>query len=474
MTKVFLIHPVLGSSNSHTLVYRKGYGTAIPLGLAYIGAELLRNNHDVKIYDLQIMTADISQEIRKYKPDVLGISVCTPAANIARKLAEELKEQFPEIPIIAGGPHITTLKQAIFDETDVYDFLVIGEGEKTTVELIDEMFGAQNYFGVHGLCFKKNENIIQTEPRNFIQNLDELPYLPLHLFDYEKYIPTPGTFIYLPNVAFLSSRGCPFHCVFCNKSIFGNTLRQMSAYRMIDEIVDLKERYHIREFNFFDDTFTIDKHRVYDFCNRLIQEKIEIKWKCNSRVDTVTKDMLFLMKQAGCFSISFGVESGDDGVLKKIEKGITTAQAKDTFKWSKEAGIYRSAFFMLNLPGDTRASIEKTIKFSLEIDPDYVSFELTKPLPGTRIRNALMDEKNVAIKERLWNNWESCTISNKVFFTQNDLTEDYLIDAFNRAVKRFYLSIPFILKSVLRIRTYAQFKSYVGAAINIISAKALK
>ncbi len=469
--KVLLIHPVLESNANHTLVYRKGYGTAIPLGLAYIGAELIKNNYAVKVFDFQVATTNLYHEIETFNPDIIGISVCTPASKISFKLAGDLKHKYPDIPIIAGGPHITTLKKDIFLSTEHIDFLVIGEGEETIVELINEIFGGQRYHTVQGICYKSNSEILENKARNFLVDIDKLPLLPLELFDYSKYVPTPGTFVHLPNVAFLSTRGCPYSCIFCNKSMFGSTLRQMSADRIIDEIIYLKDKYAIREINFYDDTFTVNKARVFEFCEKLIQRNVSIKWKCNSRVNTVTKEMLHLMKKAGCFSISFGVESGDDRILKKIKKGINTDQVRQAFKWSREAGISRSAFFMLNLPGDTIQSTEKTIKFSREIKPDFVSFELTKPLPGTAIRETLKNEKNVRIFEELWNDWESCTISNKVFFTQNDLTKDYLIDAFNRAVKSFYITPQFLIKSFFKIRSLKQFQSYFFAALNICFAK---
>ena len=144
---------------------------------------------------------------------------------------------------------------------------------------------------------------------------------------------------------------------------------------------------------------------------------------------------------------------------------------RDAFKWSREAGILRAAFFMINLPGDTCKTVEKTIRFSRELDPDFVSFELLKPLPGTKIRQALEGEPNLLIREDLWNDWDECTVSNRVFFTQNDLTEEYLQDAFNRAVKGFYLNPRYVLRALTRIRSWPQFKSYAVAGVNILRAR---
>ena len=470
---VFLIHPTYRSRADHTLVYRKGYGTAIPLGLAYIGARLIEGGHHVRIFDFQIEKGDVFKQIDDFQPDVFGISVTTPTANAAAGLVHQIKKRYPDRAIIAGGPHVSSLKREVFVESSDYDFLVIGEGERTIIELMEALYGAMPIHEVKGICYREGKQVVDTPPRGFIKDLDTLPYLPIQLFDYRKYIPTPGTFIHLPNVAFLSSRGCPFHCVFCNKSMFGNTIRQMSAKRMVDEIVEMKERFNVREINFYDDTFTVNKHRIMEFCELLSSRNAGVKWKCNSRVDTVTKEMLMAMKKAGCFSISFGVESGDERILKKIRKGITLEEARDAFRWSKEAGITRAAFFMLNLPGDTRETIEKTIRFSREIEPDFVSFELTKPLPGTAlaIREVLAGETNVQIKEELWRDWDSCTVSNKVFFLQNDLTEEYLEDAFARAVKRFYITSSYIIRSFGRLRSWAQLKSYVVATVNIILSR---
>jgi len=472
--KIILVHPIFGSNQSHTLVYRKGYGTAIPLGLAYIAAALRDQGHHVMVYDFQVTRGDFFQFIRNFQPDVFGISVTTPTAKTAGFLAGEIKKKYPGRPIIVGGPHISIVKDKAFTEAEGYDYLVCGEGEKTIVELMDVVSGERSPGQVKGICYRESGRIFETEARGFIEDLDQLPHLPIELFNYRKYVPTPGTFIHLPSIAFLSSRGCPFNCAFCNKDMFGNTVRQMSARRMVDEIIEIKRKYHVREINFYDDTFTLSKKRVFEFCDLLRSRNVDIKWKCDSRVDTITREMIFEMKKAGCFSISFGVESGDNRILKKIGKGITTEQVKNVFNWSREEGIFRTAFFMINLPGDTRESIEKTIRFSREIEPDYVSFELTKPLPGTKIREALSGEANLNIKDELWKDWDSCTVSNKVFYTQNDLTEAYLEDAFKRAIKHFYITPRYLMKSIIRLRSWAQFKSYVAAALNILMAKVVR
>ncbi len=472
MTKrILLVHPTFEPGSSHTLVYRKGYGSAVPMGLAYVGATLINRGYEVQVFDFQVEDGGIFEVVRDFAPDLIGLSVTTPAANAAAFLAGQFKERFPNIPVAAGGPHPSTLRGAMLRDIPALDYLVIGEGEETAVELMEILSGERSPSSVRGLCYRDGDDIKVTGERPILENLDDLPRLPLELFKYRKYVPTPGTFVHLPNVAFLSSRGCPYKCVFCNKDMFGSSIRQMSAKRMVDEILEMKENFGVREINFYDDTFTVNKKRVLELCDELIRRKVGIRWKCNSRVNCVTKDLLLKMKEAGCFSISFGVESGDDEILRKIKKKITTDQVRDAFRWTKELGISRAAFFMLNLPGDTRETVEKTIQFSREIDPDYVSFEMTKPLPGTTIEKTLEGEDNVKIKQELWDDWDSCSISNKVYYTQNDLTEDYLEEAFSRAVKRFYISPSYILRSFMRLRSWPQFKSYVGAAMNIVSAK---
>ncbi len=469
--RIFLIHPTFESRAEHTLVCRRGYGSAIPLGVAYVAASLRGRGHFVAVYDFQVEETDLWAEIETFKPDIFGISVTTPTANASAALAKALKEKYPAIPVMAGGPHPTILKGDLFAECEAYDYLVIGEGEQTCPELLDAIEGRTRLSEVKGIAYREGSKVLETPPRPFLENMDDLPGLPVELFKYRRYRPTPGTFIYLPNLAFLSSRGCPYHCVFCNKNMFGDTLRCMSAKRMVDEILELKERFNIREINFYDDTFTVRQSRVFEICELLIARKTPIRWKCNSRVNTVTREMLFAMKRAGCFSISFGVESGDERVLRKIDKRITLEQARNAFRWSREAGISRSAFFMLNLPGDTRESVERTLRFSREIRPDFVSFELTKPLPGTGIARALEDEQNVRLREELWKDYNNCVVSNLVFYTQNDLTEEYLRDAFKRAVRGFYLQPSFILGRLKALRSLDQLKSYADAFMNILTAK---
>jgi len=236
---------------------------------------------------------------------------------------------------------------------------------------------------------------------------------------------------------------------------------------MADEIERMVKDFGVKEINFYDETFTINQKRIYSFCEEIIKRKIKIGFKCGTRVDCVSKDLFKIMKQAGCFIVSLGVESGDENVLKKTNKGITLDQAVKAFQWAKEAKIWCNAYFMLNNPGDTKKTIKKTIEFSRKLKPDFINFEIVRPTLGTKLLEALKQEKNVTINYEAFNNPNIVSISYPICYLQNDLTEEFIIKAHKKAWRGFYLNPINMTKMMFRIRTLPQLKSYFNAGYNI-------
>ena len=322
---------------------------------------------------------EINDVINSYRPDVVGITVMTAKYASAMKISEIVKGvNGGQIKVIWGGPHPTICTKEVIDEPLV-DFAVSGEGEETFEELLMELQrGSDNFLKIKGLAFKK-KCVPQINPaRELIQNLDSLP-LP----DKESILYPERYFINsFGNI--ITSRGCPFLCGYCSaKSIWSRKCRHRSIDNVISEIHWIKERYRIRDFYFWDDSFTLNRNRVIDICNALINGSLNINWGCTTRVDLLDEELLSLMREAGCNYISVGIESGSERILKIIEKNITIQQIKEAAGMIKNSKISFEAFFMIGFPDETKEDIEKTFQLMKEIDGATVCFSIFTPYPGS-------------------------------------------------------------------------------------------
>lgn len=385
-----------------------------PLGLAYLASTLEEAGHDVKITDMTPLNMkveeDILQEIKSFQPTVVGISFMTPLVRKAEKIASLVKSVSKNIQVVVGGPHATN-RPAELLENDSIDFAVIGEGEQTLLELVNTVEkGKKNYKKINGLVFKEKGKIVANKPRAPIENLDEIPFPARHLLPLENYkVTTAGLDSNLPITTVITSRGCPNYCIFCDAhTIFGRRFRFRSAENTIAEIEEVIKKYGITQFDFVDDTFTIDKSRVMHFCDLLESKGLKIKWICNARVNTVDYDILKRIKECGCVRVDFGVESGEQQVINNIKKGITLEQIKKAFEICKSVGLKTMGFFMVGNPLDSKETIDKTLKFMEQLDVDYPTFSLTTPYPGTELFQ--MAKQKGFIRHE---NWEEYTTTRR-------------------------------------------------------------
>ncbi len=466
--KILLVKPLYVFDSRHPLQFT-GAEKALPLSLAYIAAVMERNSWEVRVIDYQISPQNLTQVLKEFLPDVLGITAFSKESSHAKLLMQEAKSFAAQMPIIIGGPHANAYQEQIFEQSDFIDYVVPREGEETILELVETLAAGDDPSQVKGIIFRDSGGEIQSTPnRAFIDNLDELPFMALQHFDVGKYHPAAGTFRRLPSVTMITSRGCPYPCTFCNTDLFGRSIRLRSAGNVLDEIEDIVGRYKVREINFCDETLTINRDRIAAICEGILSRNINIGWKCSTRVDRVDKELLSLMKKSGCFFVGFGVESGVQGTLDRLRKGITLDQTREAFKAARETGITTMAYFMMNVPGDSKDDIEESIRFSREIRADFLNFELIKPYAGTQLRKTIEDAKNITINRDMWEKWEAYSAGNHLFYVQEELSEEYLRDAYKRAVKDFYLRPGFILKALLQLRTFTQFYVYVKYFLNML------
>lgn len=362
-----------------------------PLGLGYLAACLEREGHEVRIHDFGLKpdrpTAEEVEAVVAFGPDLVGMTSMTTSHHSLEEAAHLLKEQLG-VPIVIGGPHATTLPHETLADPHL-DYLVYGEGEETLVELVRALEGGGDGLeAIRGLYRKVEGEVVANTPRPLIQDLDALPFPARHLYELDRY----G--LYTPTgermVTVLTSRGCPYHCSFCFKEIFGRTYRRRSPENVVAELKQILERYGTRHIYFIDDLFTLDARRLRAMMEAFLREGLDLRWQCLARVDRVTPELLRLMYRAGCREVHYGIESGNPEILAATAKHINLAQVRQAVAWTEEAGIAAKGYFILGLPGDTEETMEQTIAFAASLPLTEAMFSIATPFPGTRLWEELV------------------------------------------------------------------------------------
>lgn len=458
MRVLLLFPPMLGEERYGKLA--KGGSYLPPLGLAYIAAVLEQAGHKVEILDGsvgQITTDELAGEIMRRKPGFVGISAQTPTYYRAIKCAEIIKQVDPAIATSFGGPHPTALPAETAREKSV-DFVVVGEGEYTTRDLVNALERGGDPAKVKGLWYKDRKG----EPRfsgtrERIENLDELPFPARHLLDWKSYKASSMHYKHTPAFSMMCGRGCWFGCTFCDCSkVFGRQVTMRSPESVASEVAHLVEKWGAREVMFWDDTFCINRDWVVKTCELL--KPFNITWSVWSRVNTVDLELLKIMADAGCWNISFGIEAGTQKVLDTIKKGITLEQAKNAVRWCHEAGIEARTTWILGLPGDTWESMMKTIDFAIEIGADYAQFQLLTVYPNTELWSSWKKHGKL-----LTHDWSKYTIWHPVFIPDG-LTEEQLKDATKIAYRRFYMRPSYWLSRLAKVRDTTDVRRYLTGA----------
>lgn len=338
-----------------------------PLGLAYIAAAARQAGHHVKVLDAAAWTwDDLQQAVRRESPEVIGITCWTIERGQAFKTARIAKEAAPNACVIMGGPHATAFPKYMFLQAPT-DYVVLGEGEETIQELLDVIERDGDPSIVKGIAYTHNGECRITERRAMISILDSIPIALHEQFDYSQYNGLPDN----PRkaAAIFTSRGCPFHCTFCSSTTYwGHKYRKRSITNVLTEIELLYNQFGIRALLFFDDNLLIDRDRCIALSQSLCEKGMDIEWAAEGSVK-VDLEMLTWMKQAGCYRIDFGVESGSPTILKNIRKPFTVQDTRNAFRLCREAGIRPKAYLLFGAPGETTETINETISLMLEIQP---------------------------------------------------------------------------------------------------------
>jgi radical SAM superfamily enzyme YgiQ (UPF0313 family) len=424
-----------------------------PLGLAYIASYMTENGYTVKILDLHTekkSTKEIADIIRKEKPTIVGITCLTPFATKVKELAKLIKRTKPDIKIIVGGAHVTALPMNMLKDSNI-DVAAIGEGELTFLELTEHYIkGKGDIESIKGICYIEDGQFRINPHREYIQNLDDLPFPARNLLPNDKYsIPHSNS---RRITSILTMRGCPFNCNFCDyKFLMGAKLRVRSPKNVVDEIEECVKKYDITYFNFRDSTFALNENYVIGICKEILKRKLKIRWDCNGRANTVTEKMLKAMKKAGCVLVSYGIESGSQKILDFINKQTTVKQNYDAVRLTQKVGLNVLCYFMIGNPPDNKKTVEQTIDFAIKLNPDFALFGLTTPFPGTPLFEYCIKNKIIDLNQE--DDYEFGSLyDNPIVLTKN-LTKEELNEFMKNAYSRFYLRPRYILKKLYKIRS---------------------
>ncbi|MFA6250155.1 MAG: radical SAM protein [Candidatus Shapirobacteria bacterium] len=381
------------------------YNRYFPFGITILGTILEEKGYKVKVYDadyysdpetidyakmansyakyLEVVNNDrhrvwkeVKRKIERFKPDVVGISVYTPFAASAFTLARIIRKNWKKCRIVFGGPHATIRGEEILRLSPNADYVVRGEAEETLVELMDYFKKGSKGEPKHikGLLYRIGGKIIFTPDREAPKNLDMYPDPDRSLLLNEKELSSEDMGL------IMTSRGCPYRCTYCAST---KGLRYRSVDKVLEEIREVKKKYKTKQFTFKDDSFTVDKKRVEELCHKLIDGKYRINWECNTRVNLVDKDLLKLMKKAGCNFIKVGIESGSERILRTMNKGISLDQIRKAARLFNEAKIHWTGYFMMGVIGENEEDIRKTVALLKDIKPNLGVIATYEPFPGT-------------------------------------------------------------------------------------------
>jgi len=355
--------------------------------------EILENYENYKTI-LQNPENPIWQEIKStlkdFKPDLVGITALTGTYKSAEIIAKIVKDFDPGIRLVIGGVHPTILPDEVIN-TDLFDLVVRGEGENTFLEIAK----GEKKEDIPGLSYRDdNGSIVHNPDRPYIKELDAIPFPARDLYINE---PESMDYGYI-----MTGRGCPFQCTYCaSKKIWNRKARFRSEQNVIEELKYVQRTFGTRSFYFIDDTFTLDRKRAKRICQMIIDESLNIEWICDTRVDTLDEELLFLMKKSGCTRVKIGVESGSDRILKKIKKGITKDQIRHAVSLIRKARLDFTIYLMIGFPTETNQDVHETIDFARELDPKYYSLSILAPYPGTEIYDDVL-KSGITLPKEHW------------------------------------------------------------------------
>jgi len=438
-----------------------------PVGLALLCAVAERAGHTAEIVDYEVMPLNAGR-ILSLGPDVVGITAMTATVGMAYRIGARLKRVRPDLPVILGGVHATVIPEVCLAQAgDSIDALVLGEGEERLPIVLARIGSGEGFQGLEGVAWKEAGTVRIDPPRGFIEDLDTLPFPDRTKIRMELYrqASSPGfsrTFLRITEI--FTSRGCPYHCVFCSAGVLsGRRTRFRSPENVAEEMRLCIGRFGIQHFTINDDNFIAETSRTEEFCRRVAP--LQVTWSCETRVNSATLDLLTSLRKAGCRKVSFGVESGSPRILEKIRKGITIRMVEDAFRHGRRAGLLRSGFFQVGAhPEETREDLRLTWQLVRRIDPDFLIVSIATPFPGTELYRQMKDRGLILDED--WSNYTHftpCPSWRTLHFSPTQL-----VSLQRTMLRRFYLRPGTLFKRLAATRSLGQLLYQISAGISIL------
>lgn len=448
---------VLINPEDRTAVKNKLGFVLPPLNLMYLGAALESASFTVKIIDddlKRIGAEGVARIVERINPLIVGITATTATIRTSLEYIRAIKNRLPYVLTVIGGPHPTFLPVDTLRECRDLDVVVMGEGEATIVDLAEACEKGGRLDGVAGITYREGDRIQTTGPRALIEDLDEIPFPARHLVpfrDYETSSQDAGGMI--------TSRGCVYPCRYCSSSlIMGKKFRFRSPENVVDEVEELVDVYGLHDIAFLDDTFMLHRPRAREISEEIRRRNLDVSFVTSSRVDMVQESLLRDLKNAGMNTIYYGVESGCQRVLDMMKKGITVKQAEDAVRVTKKVGVDVITSFILGYPGEKPSEMDRTIDFSIKLDPDYSQYSILTPFPGTPIYAELRSQGLIE------DDWENYTVIKPVIkYEKLGLSRELIQKKLVKAYLKFYSRPRYLIKHSYMIRVFFEtlYRTYI-------------
>jgi len=439
-----------------------------PIYLAYLTSLLKKEGFEtlgIDAVDKEWGNSEFINQVNKFGADIVFMEISTPSLPYDLECAEQLKEK-TGCTVVFVGPHVNYFHEKFINDHKFIDYCVRDEIEFTALELAQKLRDKKSVKDIKGITYRgENGKAIANEKRPFeVDEINDIPFPDRDDFPTESY--QQAFFAGKKTALIISSRGCPSVCTFCiwPQTMTGHLHRTRSAKNVVDEIEHLMKNHNVDELYFDDDTFVVNKQRVYDLCDEILRRKLDIKWLCMSRVGSVDEKILKKMHQAGCREIFYGFESGSQRLLKSIKKGSTLSQAINAVRMTQKVGMYATGSFIVGLPEDDMNSIKETLRFAIKLRADYVQFVLAAAFPGTELYEEV--EKGGLLQ---LNSWTDLDGTHGGVLRTKYLTNHELEGAVRKMYVGYYTALPIILQNLKNVKSLADVRKILRGAKSVVS-----